>query len=61
MSIFDRWGNMIFYSDDANKPWEGKSSNEIDILTQDIYVYIFDITDTKNVKHRYKGSVLLLK
>jgi gliding motility-associated-like protein len=39
MSIFDRWGNLIFVSDDINKSWDGKAKHGNDVAQQDVYVY----------------------
>jgi gliding motility-associated-like protein len=61
MSIFDRWGNLIFSSDDINKPWDGKANHGSDIAQQDVYVYSIKITDIKMVKHNYRGVVTLVR
>jgi gliding motility-associated-like protein len=61
MSIFDRWGNLIFISDDINKGWDGKVNHGNEIAKQDVYVYVINVTDFKNKKHNYKGIVTLVK
>ena len=61
MSIFDRWGNLIFLSEDINKPWDGRANHGSDIALQDVYVYSINVTDFKNKKHNYKGIVTLIK
>jgi len=61
MTIFDRWGNLIFFSDDINKPWDGRANQGSDIAQQDVYVYVVDVTDYKRVKHNYKGIISLIK
>lgn len=61
MRIFDRWGNMIYYADSIDKPWNGKVNNSGDIAQQDVYVYQINLKDNKNRKHQYIGSVTLIK
>jgi gliding motility-associated-like protein len=61
MTIFDRWGNLIYLTDDINKPWDGKANHGTEMAQQDVYVYNFNITDFKNKKHNYKGIVALVK
>ncbi len=61
MTIFDRWGNLIFFSDDKNKPWDGKANHGNEIAEADIYIYVIEIKDIKNKKHSYKGTVGLIK
>lgn len=61
MSIFDRWGNLIYTTTSLEKPWSGKATNSSESLLQDVYVYSIEITDYKNIKHIYKGTVSLVK
>ena len=61
MSIFDRWGNLIFFSNDYNKPWDGKANLGTETAQQDVYIYSIKITDFNNVNHKYKGVVTLIR
>ncbi|MFY9309971.1 MAG: PKD domain-containing protein [Bacteroidia bacterium] len=61
MWIFDRWGNMLFYSDDYNKPWDGKANGGSKMAQRDVYVYTIKVTDIKQVEHIYTGSVTLVQ
>jgi gliding motility-associated-like protein len=61
MSIFDRWGNLIFYSDNINKPWDGKANQGENVAQQDVYVYLIIVTDFKKRKHNYRGIVTLVR
>ena len=61
MKIFDRWGNMVFFSDDLNKHWGGKANFGSEIAQQDVYVYSIKITDINKRKHDYKGIVTLVR
>ncbi len=60
MSVFDRWGNLIYRTDELDKPWDGKANYGSELAQQDTYIYSIIITDFKKQKHRYKGIVTLL-
>jgi gliding motility-associated-like protein len=61
MTIFDRWGNLIFISDDINKGWDGKVNHGNEMAKQDVYVYLFKVIDFKLKPHSYKGIVSLIR
>lgn len=60
MSIYDRWGVLLYFTDDINKPWNGTINNGKILAKQDTYVYTIDITDFKKRKYRYRGIVSLV-
>ena len=59
--IYDRWGNMIFYSDDSAKGWDGRVSQGKVIAEEDVYVWKVDLKDIKGNTHKYIGSVTIVK
>lgn len=61
MTIFDRWGNLIYKTDDIDKPWDGKANRGNEIAQKDVYVYVVKLTDFKNRDHAYNGIVTLVK
>ncbi len=62
MYIFDRWGDAIVpASNDINNGWAGKVESNGTIFQEDTYVYLINVTDSKNVKHTYLGKVNLIK
>jgi gliding motility-associated-like protein len=62
MWIFDRWGNLIFESNDINKGWNGTVNNKGDKLVQeDVYVWKVKLTDTNKNPHSYIGHVNMIK
>jgi gliding motility-associated-like protein len=61
MTIFDRWGNLIFFSDDILKPWDGMANHGSEIAQRDVYIYSIKVTDFKNKKYSYKGDVTLVR
>jgi gliding motility-associated-like protein len=61
MFIFDRWGNLVYQTDDINKPWNGKANNGSLISQADVYIYSINLTNFKGDKYKYKGTVTLVK
>ncbi len=61
MSIYDRWGNLIFFTDDIDKPWDGKANHGNEMAQRDVYVYSVKVTDYKRKKHSFKGVVTLVR
>ena len=61
MSIFDRWGNLVFASTDINKPWDGKANRGKELAQEDVYVYTINVTDIKMIAHTYRGVVTLVR
>jgi gliding motility-associated-like protein len=61
LSIFDRWGNMVFYADDINKAWDGKANHGTEIAQMDVYVWKVTLTDVFNKVHKYIGTVTLVQ
>lgn len=61
MWIYDRWGEMICYTEDMVKGWNGTiKGNKID-TKMDVYQYKVLITDVSNKQHEYVGHVSLIK
>jgi gliding motility-associated-like protein len=61
MWIFDRWGNMIYYTDDLTKGWNGHVNGGQDVVQVDTYVWKIKATDLSGVKHNLLGKVSLVK
>lgn len=61
MSIFDRWGNLIYKTADISQPWDGKANKGTEIAQEDVYIYSFVIKDTKNDVHYYRGSLTVVR
>jgi gliding motility-associated-like protein len=61
MWIFDRWGNMIFYTDDFAKGWDGIVQGHSIICQQDVYVWKIKALDQKGNKHNIVGHVSLVR
>lgn len=67
MTIFNRWGDLIFRSNDLNKGWDGTGNNDTDISQQDVYVYKIKVTYnnkdnvTSTQKSEFIGHVTLIR
>ncbi|MEI6348562.1 MAG: PKD domain-containing protein [Bacteroidota bacterium] len=61
MEILDRWGMLIYKTNNYYDSWNGKVNNSGDRLKHGEYVYIFNVTDLTGKKHRYVGNVTLLR
>lgn len=61
MWIFDRWGNMIFHTDDLKIGWNGRANHGKEIAQRDVYVYLVELLDFRGNKHQYRGIVTLVR
>ena len=60
-TIFNRWGEKIYFSDNLANPWDGSFWNEGNRCPEDVYVYLFDVVSEDNEHHKYTGRVSLVK
>lgn len=58
--IFDRWGNIVFQTDDPYQKWNGKWQNKGDKVQTDVYVYKIAFIDNMYGEHYMIGSVTVL-
>ncbi len=62
MWVFDRWGNMIFYTSDLSKGWDGSVQGKGgDLAQQDTYVWKIKAKDLLGNKHNIIGHVSLIR
>jgi gliding motility-associated-like protein len=61
MWIFDRWGAMIYYTDDIKKGWDGRVQGKTAEGKQDVYTWKVKLRDVLGKQHQYIGHVTLLK
>lgn len=59
MTIFDRWGEKLFFSNDQLKGWDGTYKGKES--KQDVYTYLINYTSLDGKKHTKTGHVSLLK
>ncbi|MEO5645255.1 MAG: PKD domain-containing protein, partial [Bacteroidia bacterium] len=61
MWIFDRWGNLIFYTNDMYHGWDGKAKGGSEFAQVDTYVYKIKCKDVIGAAHKYIGKVSLVR
>ena len=61
LSVFDRWGMLIFSSNELNKTWNGKVRESHEVAQQDVYVWKIKLTDILKKEHDLIGTVTLVK
>jgi gliding motility-associated-like protein len=60
MMIFDRWGEMIFQTNDIQTGWDGTANNGSKVAEDGVYVYKITVKDYEYKSHAYVGHVTLL-
>ncbi|MEZ4739449.1 MAG: PKD domain-containing protein [Flavobacteriales bacterium] len=62
MMVFDRWGQVVYSTDNPYKPWFGSYQNDGEILKSDVYAYriLYAIKNTE-ARKEIVGHVTLLK
>jgi gliding motility-associated-like protein len=61
LSIYNRWGEKLFESNDYNIGWNGAKNNSGEVVELGVYVYKVHLRDWKGLGHDYIGHVTLLK
>lgn len=61
MMIFDRWGNLIYQTEDYKKGWDGRANGGSDIAQIDVYVWKVFLKDFSGKEHKYIGHVSIVK
>ncbi len=61
LSIFNRWGERVFYSEDVEKGWDGYRENSSVIAPSGVYAFVVTYIDGFGEKNALKGQVTLLR
>lgn len=59
LSIYDRWGEKIFYSQDRSEPWDGTFKGQP--VQDGLYLYRALVRDNFYYPHEYSGHIILLR
>lgn len=59
--IYNRWGQQVFSTFTYGESWDGTFFNSGKEMPNDLYVYNIEVTDFKNERHKYNGTVTLVK
>jgi gliding motility-associated-like protein len=60
MMIFDRWGEMVYQTEDIQTGWDGKANNGSKPAESGVYVYKITVRDFEQRYHDFVGHVTLL-
>jgi gliding motility-associated-like protein len=58
IQIFDRWGNLVFESDDADFEWDGKNTKGKDLTEGTYYVILNGIYGDEEVNRQYPLTLI---
>ena len=64
LQIFNRWGNLIFATQDPAIKWDGKIQGKNEDVPDGVYYYIcdvYEITLNGTVKRTIKGSITIIR
>ncbi len=62
MSIFNRWGELIFTTNDIEEHWLGRTeNNKGDYVQNGIYTWVITLRDKFGKDHRYSGEITVFK
>jgi len=59
IELYNRWGELLWQSDDKFQAWDGKYMGE-DVL-QDVYAWVIKVTAYDGEEYQYEGTVTLLR
>ena len=63
IAIFNRWGEMIYWSNDMNFKWNGNIDGKGDIIgahVTDVYVWVIHYRNLEGKKFTFRGTVTVL-
>ncbi len=60
-SIWNRWGEQVFYSDNINTGWNGTKNNSGKNSPPGVYSYLIEFTDSRGATNLVKGYATLLR
>ena len=61
MYIYDRWGQIVFSTDNMKNPWDGRNMSDRKECPEDVYVYLVKVVDLNNESHELTGRVTLVR
>lgn len=61
LSIFDRWGKIVFQTTDIDASWNGKFNNSGEDCPSANYVFVVRVKNKDHKSEVFKGNLMLLK
>ncbi|HEY1047996.1 MAG TPA: PKD domain-containing protein, partial [Bacteroidia bacterium] len=57
--VFNRWGEILFKTDNPQLGWDGKFDGEL--VEQDLYFYRLEFVGVDELRHEEKGNIMILR
>lgn len=61
MTIWNRWGEMVFETTSPTEEWNGRKMNTGGMSPEGVYVYLVSFTGPRGQKQEFKGFATLLR
>ncbi len=61
LTVYDRWGNLIFKTNNPMQGWNARINSIGNIAAQDVYVWKIFTWDTSGKSHVYEGHITLIR
>jgi gliding motility-associated-like protein len=61
LTIWNRWGEMVFQTNDPNEAWNGRKMNVGPMSPEGVYVYVVTFTEPRGQRREFKGFATLLR
>ena len=58
--IYDRWGERVFFANDANKGWNGNFGDSDNKCATGVFIYYIE-TECEGGKKSYRGNITLIR
>ncbi len=61
MSIWNRWGEMVFETGNPTEQWNGQAHNSGGMSPAGVYIYLVTFTEPRGLAREYRGFVTLIR
>lgn len=61
MTIWNRWGELVFETSNPNDRWNGEKRNAHGMSPEGVYVYVVTFTGPRGEKNEFKGFATLVR
>jgi hypothetical protein len=61
MWIYNRWGEVVFYTNDINRPWLGEVDGGDHFGRNDLYTWVVKAIGVRNNAFERTGTVVLIR
>lgn len=61
MSIWNRWGELVFETTDPNERWNGRKRNTEGLSPEGVYIYTVSFTGPRGESNEFKGFATIVR